>query len=244
MLQTRQNSIPASRGAAGAHSFEVPFACSQGCRFFEQCATKAADLPTQGPLMKFARHQPIFTEGDVAHHCYKVIEGAVRTSRILSDGHRQILEFFLPGDTFGIEVTRTYGATAEAVGEVVLLRCPRTCIDKQSELDHARDMVQMLSRSLCAAQDHVAMLGHQGAKERVANFLLKLARGQGRCAGEALELPIGRQDIADYLGLTVETTCRTLSDFKATHIITAPNRHQIVIRNMERMEEIADGCED
>jgi CRP-like cAMP-binding protein len=221
----------------------VPLACAHGCRFFEQCANKGAESAAQGPLLKFSRRQPIYSEGDVAHHCYKVIEGAVRATRILSDGHRQILDFFLPGDTFGLELTRTYGATAEAVGDVVLLRCSRACIDRKSEVDYAREIVAMLSKSLCAAQEHVAMLGHQGAKERVANFLLKLARGQGRGAGETLELPIGRQDIADYLGLTIETTCRTLSDFKAARVITAPNRHQIVIRNMERIESIADGCE-
>jgi len=239
MLQSRSIASPTNR-MAGSHPVEMPFACANGCRFFEQCTAKAA----HGPLIKYSRHQPIYSEGDAAHHCYKVIEGAVRATRILSDGHRQILDIFVPGDTFGLEITRTYAATAEAVGDVVLLRCPRSCIEKQSEVDHAREMVAMLSRSLCAAQEHVAMLGHQGAKERVASFLLKLARGQGRRAGESVELPIGRQDIADYLGLTIETTCRTLSDFKACHIITAPNRHQIVIRNMERMELIADGCED
>lgn len=243
MLQTRSITASTNRATAGFGPTDVPLACAHGCRFFEQCVDKSA-ASTQGPLLKFSRRQSIYSEGDAAHHCYKVIEGAVRATRILSDGHRQILDFFLPGDTFGLELTKTYGATAEAVGDVVLLRCPRTCIDRKSQADYAREMVAMLSKSLCAAQEHVAMLGHQGAKERVASFLLKLARGQGRGAGEILELPIGRQDIADYLGLTIETTCRTLSDFKAGRVITAPNRHQIVIRNMERIESIADGCED
>ncbi len=244
MLQTRSTFASTNRTPTGSTPMDMPLSCAHGCRFFEQCDLKGTAVAAHGPLMKFARRQPIYSEGDAAHHCYKVVEGAVRATRILSDGHRQILDFFLPGDTFGIELTRTYGATAEAVGEVVLLRCPRACIDRKSEVVYARQMVAMLSKSLCAAQEHVAMLGHQGAKERVASFLLKLARGQGRGAGETLELPIGRQDIADYLGLTIETTCRTLSDFKASHVIAAPNRHQIVIRNMERIESIAEGCED
>jgi CRP-like cAMP-binding protein len=244
MLQTRSIPTATNRTSASSRPMEASFACANSCRFFDQCATSTAGIAAHGPLMKFSRRQPIYSEGDPALHCYKVIEGAVRALRILSDGHRQILEIFLPGDTFGLELTRTYGATAEAVGDVTLLRCPRTCIERKKEIGHAREMVAMLSKSLCAAQEHVAMLGHQGARERVASFLLKLARGQGRGAGQTLELPIGRQDIADYLGLTIETTCRTLSDFKATHVITAPSRHQIVIRNIERMESIADGCED
>jgi CRP-like cAMP-binding protein len=240
MLQTRSNSNSGTRASAtAAGQTERPHACASTCQFFQQGGCRKAN--SGGPVAKVARKQAIYSEGDAATHCYKVIEGAVRVSRILSDGHRQVLDIFLPGDTFGIEVAETYGATAEAVGDMVLLRCPRGCIDRRSEVDHRREMLAMMSRSLSAAQDHVAMLGHQGAKERVASFIIRLAQGQNRGANQPLDLPVGRQDIADYLGLTIETTCRALSDLKTRQVISAPSRHQLVIRNFARLEAVAGG---
>jgi CRP-like cAMP-binding protein len=172
-----------------------------------------------------------------------VIEGAVRLSRILGDGHRQILDICLPNDSFGLETTETYSATAEAVGDVVLLRCPRTCIahlnDERPEVRRA--MMLMLSNGVCAAQDHLVMLGHQGAKERVASYLLRLANSCEGTGELILDLPVGRQDLADYLGLTIETTCRSLSDLKSARIISTPNRHQIIIRNLPALQAIGEG---
>jgi CRP/FNR family nitrogen fixation transcriptional regulator len=238
MLQAR--SVSSSEGKpTTAGVSERPFACSESCLFFQKSACSATGR--HGPAIKYSRKQPIYSEGDASSHSYRVVEGAVRLSRILSDGHRQVLDIFMPGDTFGIEVADSYSATAEAVGDVVLLRCPRACIERRSESDHRRDLLAMLSRSLTAAQDHVAMLGHQGAKERVAAFLLKLAHGQKRGANQPVDLAVGRQDIADYLGLTIETTCRTLTDLKASQVISAPNRSQIVIRNFSRLEAVAEG---
>lgn len=233
MLETKGDLNPKSlEGRA-----PVPFACSAGCVFFDNnlCRTQ------QGPRVKYSRKQAIFSEGDPAAHCFKVVEGAVRLSRVLADGHRQVLDIIMPGDTFGLEIANEYSATAEAVGDTVVLKCPRACIDRRSDGDHGRDMLEMLSRSLGAAQDHVALLGHQGARERVASFLLKLAKAQGRKKSERIDVLVGRQDIADYLGLTLETTCRVLSEFKAHRIISAPSRHEIVIHNFSRMEAIAEG---
>lgn len=217
----------------------APFACAQGCLFFESGLCRKETLG--GPVANFSRKDSIYSTGDTASHCYRVLEGAVRLSRILSDGHRQILDIFLPGDTFGIELADAYAADAEAVGDVVVLKCPRACIDRRSDMTHRREMMTMLSRSLSAAQDHVAMLGHQGARERVANFLMRLAENQNCTDNEAVDLPVGRQDMADYLGLTIETTCRTLTDLKTSNVISAPNRHQIVIRSIARLEAVCQG---
>jgi CRP-like cAMP-binding protein len=195
---------------------------------------------TNGPIVRFARGQAIFAEGDQARHSYKVIEGAVRFSRILPDGHRQIHDIFLPDDTFGIERTETFSGTAEAIGDVVVLRCPRTCIARQSEQpDLRRSMMQMLSGSLSAAQDHLTMLGHRGARERVACFIVYLTRGENFGADRPLELPCGRQDMGDYLGLSLETTCRAITDLKVSRIIAIPNRRQIVIHDLPKLRGIA-----
>jgi CRP-like cAMP-binding protein len=194
--------------------------------------------------MRLDRHATIYERDDPAHYCYKVIEGAVRLSRVLADGHRQVLEICVPNDTFGLEPGKTYSATAETIGETVLLRCPRACImylnDERPEVRRA--MMTMLSSGVCAAHDHLVMLGHQGAKARVASYLLRLFGEDEPSPGPVtLELPVGRQDLADYLGLTIETTCRALSDMKAAKIITTPNRHQVVVRNRSSLEAIAEG---
>jgi CRP/FNR family nitrogen fixation transcriptional regulator len=221
-----------------------PAACEPGCRFFmEEACVQKADMDKVGVTAKFSRNDTIYSKGDEARYSYKVIEGAVRLSRIFADGRRQIVNFFLPGETFGIELLEHYTSTAEAVGEVVALRCPRLCIAQLTEGDpdigHKR--LAMLSRSLAAAEQHVAMLGHQSAKERVASFFLALEMQRRTEFELTLDLPLSRQDIADYLGLTIETTCRALSELKRQRIIEAPSRRRIVIRDLVGLRAIAEG---
>jgi CRP-like cAMP-binding protein len=237
--------MAARPGSTAFRASPVPLACSHGCRFFLEDQAPRLQPHASGPLLEVARRDTICSKGDTAHFCYKVIEGAVTLSHILADGHRQVVDIRLPGDSFGLETTETYAATAEAAVDTILLRCPRSCIahlsDEQPEARRA--MMLMLSRDLCAAQDHVAMLGHQGAKERVATYLLRLAEAQKKGEGElTLELPVGRQDLGDYLGLTIETTCRSLSDLKVARIISAPNRHQIVVHNLRALRAAAEGA--
>ena len=221
-----------------------PAACEHGCRFFSDvgCISKS-EMETVGSTMRFARNATIYSKGDAARYSYKVIEGAVRLSRIFADGRRQIVNFFLPDETFGIELSEEYTATAEAVSDVVALRCPRLCISQMTEGDPdiSQKRLAMLSKSLAAAEQHVAMLGHQSAKERVASFFLALEMQRRPEFEHTLELPLSRQDIADYLGLTIETTCRALSELKRLRIIEAPSRRKIVIRDLSGLKTIAEG---
>jgi CRP/FNR family nitrogen fixation transcriptional regulator len=219
-----------------------PAACEKGCRFFtDEAAAREAGLV--GTLVGFGRNQTIYAKGEEARHSYKVIEGAVRLSRVFADGRRQIVGFFLPGESFGIELSEQYTSTAEAVGEVVALRCPRQCIVQMSagDTDIGQKRLAMLGKSLAAAERHVAMLGHQSAKERVASFLLALEAERRADSDGTLDLPLGRQDIADYLGLTIETTCRALSDLKRQNILSTPSRRRIVIRDLAALRSIAEG---
>lgn len=221
-----------------------PAGCENGCRFFMDagCITKA-EMDKLGATICFARNEIIFSKGDEAKYSYKVIEGAVRLSHIFADGRRQIVNFFLPDETFGIELAAEYTATAEAVGDVVALRCPRLCISQMTEghPDISQKRLAMFSKSLAAAERHVAMLGHQSAKERVASFFLALEMQQRTDHSHIVDLPLSRQDIADYLGLTIETTCRALSELKRLNIIATPSRRRIVIRNLEELQVLADG---
>ena len=209
----------------------------------EEACVHKAEMDKVGVIVRFARNDTIYAKGDEARHSYKVIEGAVRLSRIFADGRRQIVNFFLPDENFGIELAGEYSATAEAVGDVVALRCPRLCIAQLTEGDPdiGEKRLAMLSKSLLAAERHVAMLGHQSAKERVASFFLALEMQRRTEIEHTLELPLSRQDIADYLGLTIETTCRALSELKRLRIIEAPSRRRIVIRDLPGLRAIAEG---
>jgi CRP/FNR family nitrogen fixation transcriptional regulator len=202
-------------------------------------------LQSVSSTSRFGRNQTIFNEGDDARYSYKILEGGVRLCKVRPDGRRQIAEFLLPGDMFGFEMGDEHSLTAEALCDVVLLRCSRSHVERLSDesVEVRRKLMSLLRRELSAAQEHLVMLGRQTAKERVASFLLLLADRNDADDGDAVELPMGRQDIADYLGLTIETVCRALTDLKKEGLIAIPNRHQVVIRRTEALELVADGDE-
>jgi len=196
-----------------------------------------------GAVVNFARGKTIFNDGEDSEYSYKVIEGAVRLSKVMLDGRRQIAEFALPGDMFGFEYGDAYALTAEAVTPVVVVRYHRTHIERLGDefADIREELIAHLRHGWRSARAHLVMLGRQTAKERVAAFLISLAAHRGVKPGQRLELPMGRQDIADYLGLTIETVCRTLTEFKGSQTICIPDRHHVVISDMEALESLAEG---
>jgi len=198
-----------------------------------------------GAVVNFARGKTIFSDGEDSAYSYRVVEGAVRLSKIMLDGRRQIAEFALPGDMFGFESGDAYELSAEAVTPVTVIRYHRSHIERLGDefSDVRRELMTHLRRGWTSAQAHLVMLGRQTAKERVAAFLVALANHRGVEEGQSLELPMGRQDIADYLGLTIETVCRTLTDLKASRIIAIPDRHRVIVRNLEALESLAEGEE-
>ncbi|HVZ68352.1 MAG TPA: helix-turn-helix domain-containing protein [Rhizomicrobium sp.] len=207
-------------------------------------AAATASIQAIGTVAHFGPNETIFAEGDDARYAYKVISGAVRICKLLADGRRQITEFALEGDHFGFEWTNEHAVTAEALGPVTALRFPRARIERleREEQGVRNSMIAMLRRDLLSAQNHLLMLGRQTAKERVASFLLLMA--ERREGGNTIDVPMSRQDIADYLGLTIETVCRALSELKRARVIAIPNRHQIVVRNTEALETMALGEND
>jgi CRP-like cAMP-binding protein len=207
------------------------------------CISDIAAQRKIGAVVNLARGKTIFSDGDDSEYSYKVVEGAVRLSKVMLDGRRQIAEFALPGDMFGFECGDAYELTAEAVTPVTVIRYHRTHIERLGDefSDIRKELMAHLRHGWTSAQAHLVMLGRQTAKERVAAFLLALAVNRGIKNGQSLNLPMGRQDIADYLGLTIETVCRTLTDLKADRVITIPDRHCVVIRSMEALEDLANG---
>jgi CRP/FNR family nitrogen fixation transcriptional regulator len=241
MLQITIPRMPAEHAFCSTHS-PIPASLVTDSHFFQYTSSNSPAIADSATI-QFERKKTIYSQHDAARHCYKVVKGAVRNSRILTDGHRQILDIFLPADRFGIETGDTRSSTAEAIGDVVLLRCAHTSITRLNadQPETRQQMLAMLSRSLCRAQDHIVMLGHQRGEQRICSFLLRLAKSQGCPVGEAFDLPVGRQDLADYLGLTIETACRILSRLKSSRIISVPSRRQIIILALARLEAAASG---
>jgi CRP/FNR family transcriptional regulator, nitrogen fixation regulation protein len=193
-----------------------------------------------GSRRSFARAAEIYAEGDPSDCWYKVVSGTVRISKLLADGRRHIAEFSLAGDCFGIDNAEERVYSAEAVGEVIAMRYPRRATERLIDANPqmARHLCVMTLRDLAHAQTRMLLLGRMTASERVANFLLEMS--ERRDTRRAVDLPMSRNDIADYLGLTIETVCRVLSAFKRAGAIAIPNPHRIELRDRRALEVVGD----
>ena len=185
----------------------------------------ADEIKLVGVARSFHPGQAIYSEGDGAEHLYKVISGAVRVFRMLADGRRQITAFHLAGDIFGIEPDGVRLTTAEAVGPATIVVARRGVADPEQDRRYWRKALLELRRT----QDHVLTLGRRSAVEKVASFLMDVAGRLGGCLG--FELPMSRQDIADFLGLTIETVSRTFTQLQTRGLISlAGCRHVDLVR--------------
>jgi len=191
------------------------------------------------------RGQVLFSQEDPADSVFNVTRGHIRVLKLLPDGRRQITGFLYPGDFLGMAYGSEYAYTAEALDSVVLCRFPReklkALFDEFPQLE--KRLLEIASNELIAAQNQMVLLGRKTAMERIASFLLELA---GRCErqgqnGSELRLPMTREDIGDYLGLAVETTSRNLQELVAKAVIEIPSAPLIIVRQRERLEEIAEG---
>ena len=194
-------------------------------------------LGLMGAPMRFARNNEIYGEHEPAEYLYQVISGAVRTYRMLDDGRRQISAFYLPGDIFGVEAGEVHLSSAETICDTQILVAKRSAVMARAEHEKslARQLWMLTVRELQRVQEHSLAL-IKSAEERVAGFLLEMA---GRNAGgAAIELPMSRQDIADYLGLTIETVSRTISQFVHSGTITLETSRRIQLRNRPALNRL------
>jgi CRP/FNR family transcriptional regulator, nitrogen fixation regulation protein len=179
-------------------------------------ATKA---PT-GLQMVLGKGEELFAEGDEAEFFYQVVSGAIRSYKLLSDGRRQIDAFHLRGDIFGLEAGSEHRFSAEAIGEATVIAYRRSRLGALIQDDAAfRDRIMTATlHSLERAQNHMLLLGRKTAQEKMATFLLDMAERLSK-DDEHFELPMLRSDIADHLGLTIETVSRTLTQFARSGLI-------------------------
>jgi CRP-like cAMP-binding protein len=187
-------------------------------------------IEMMGAPMPFARNAEIYGENEPADYLYKVVSGAVRTYKVLNDGRRQIGSFYLPGDIFGLEVGDEHTFSAEAVADTKVLVIKRSALVALAGHDSAvaRQLWAQAAGELQHAQDHIMLL-IKTAQERVAGFLMEMsARNSG---ANEVDLPMSRQDIADYLGLTIETVSRTLTQLENSGAIAVPTSRRIMLRS-------------
>jgi CRP/FNR family transcriptional regulator, nitrogen fixation regulation protein len=190
-----------------------------------------------GATISYPRNAEISGEGEPAEFVYKVISGSVRTYKILSDGRRQIGGFHLAGDIFGLQFGENHALSAEAITDTKILVVKRGAFNALAGRNPslAEEIFALSGRELRAMQMRVLLLV-QSAQERVASFLLEMA--ERTPASNIIELPMTRQDIADYLGLTIETVSRTLTALEAAATIEVPTSRRIVLRNRPALNRL------
>jgi CRP/FNR family transcriptional regulator, nitrogen fixation regulation protein len=193
-----------------------------------------------GTRLSFSRNDEIYAEGDRSDCWYKVVSGTVRVCKLLADGRRHIAEFCLSGDCFGVDGGGERGYSAEAVDDVVVMRYQHKATERLIDQDPAlaRYLRDAMLRDLANAHGRTLLLGRMTATERVATFLLEMFDRRDRIKG--LELPMPRTDIADYLGLTIETVCRILSLFKRDGVIAIPTPHRIELLDRDALEALGE----
>jgi CRP/FNR family transcriptional regulator, nitrogen fixation regulation protein len=191
---------------------------------------------------KYQRGTEIFGEAEPADHVYKIKLGAVRTFELLADGRRQIAAFHLPGDIFGIETGDAYRFTAEAiVHTAVWIAKRRSFFGEGAEEDISATVLKLIAKNLHHAENHLMLLGRQTALERLAAFLTEM--DDRLQSPNVMILPMTRRDIADYLGLSLETVSRTFSVLQGMELLSVQGGEQhgrkIVLHRRSKLAQLA-----
>lgn len=196
-------------------------------------------LRAAGTVIQVSEGREIFAEGDDTDVFYKVVSGVVRICKFLNDGRRQIAAFHVAGEVFGFELGTDRQFAAEAVSDCTLVSYRRRGIELMAQKDQtvSRQLLQYAMQNLAQAQAHSLLLARRGAAEKVACFLLDWQERSN--ADGFIHLAMTRQEIADYLALTIETVSRSFSQFERDGVIALPNTRDLRILDTEALEEMA-----
>lgn len=191
-----------------------------------------SSLPTSF-CKRFRCNTEVFGQSHSAEYLYAVRTGAVRSYKLLEDGRRQIGSFYFPGDIFGIEAGLNHQFSTDAIvdSDIVLVKWSAAHAIAAHDLQFVYKLWIVTAQQLKQAQEHVVLLGRKNARERVATFLVEMVRRRG-LVGNAVELPMSRQDIADYLGLTIETVSRRLTDMAESESVELMSHRRIRLHDL------------
>lgn len=207
----------------------------------QQAPRDALDLLEQfGTNVSVQRDREIHGQGDQASCCYRIVSGCVRMVKLMEDGRRQVGEFLMAGDLLGFTDLETYDFAAEAVTDVVLRRYPRRMVEMLAESNAflARRLRDLTAASLRMAHTRLMLLGRKTASERIATFLLEMTDRLPQRQPGVLDLPMSRTDMADHLGLTIETVCRVLAHLRRDATISI-ERGSVTIRDAVGLQQMA-----
>lgn len=220
-----------------------------------QLSSIASKIETQTPWMDGAiapsgtqrldRLTPLFREGDETVNFYEILEGVVRAYKIFPDGRRQIVAFAFAGDIVGFGHGDNYRFDCDAITTTRVLAIPRSSLLRamRDRPELGEKLLNVAAGEVASMQDLSILLCRKTAVERIATFLLSMAAKQDDSAiGQRLPLPMCRADIADFLGLTIETVSRNMTKLRAMRVIDLPDRGGFVLRDPKRLRELAE-CE-
>jgi CRP/FNR family transcriptional regulator, anaerobic regulatory protein len=218
---------------ASAISMEVP----------ERATPQLEGLVGIGITVQASPGQTIVLEGDPCAHCFRVLTGAVRLYKGTVDGRRQLIDFLVAGDCFGLLGAR-YSYSVEAITHTTLSKTSRATLAAAVRAlpELAERLIEHAAAKLARAHEHMLLLGRKNAQEKVASLLVELARRIGaNQARPAFRLPISRQEMADQLGLTIETVSRTMTRLKGEGLIASPTPHEVVLLQPAELAALAEG---
>ncbi len=188
----------------------------------QPAAPDALDLLEQfGTTVAVQREHEIHGQGDSVDYCWRILSGCVRTVKLMEDGRRQVADFLFAGDLLGLDDLGTHNFAAEAVTDVKLRRYPRRMVEAlaDSHAALARRLRSLALTNLRHAHERMVMLGRKTAVEKIASFVLEMDRRVTAPGRSVIEVPMSRTDVADHLGLTVETVCRILAHMKREGVV-------------------------
>ena len=192
----------------------------------------------------FEPGQTVFDEGEDPKFIYNLTEGTIRLVKLLPNGRRQIVGFIFPGDIMGLSVHGEYTASAEAITPIKVCQFPRDkWLDMVDQFPQMKSrLLNMAADEISEAQEQMLLLGRKSPVEKVASFLCRLMRENRRSGGpdNEVDLDMGRSDIADYLGLTIETVSRTFTKLRTEGVITLEGKHHVIVNDMDALEDIAE----
>jgi len=202
----------------------------------------------ESSVSHYASGEEVVGEGDPAENYFMVVKGVFRSVKVTRDGRRQIFAFYMPGDMCGLEPGATYDLTIEAVNAGSMAIISRTACRARMNRDPQFNAAVFdgATRALALSVDHMTMVGRSSAEERLAWFL-KMLRDRASVPGRqppTVDLVMQRQDIADYLGLTIETVSRTFTHMKDRGLIALPTTRRVEILNPELLERLAAADRD
>lgn len=193
----------------------------------------------------YSEHEHLFLEGEKQSHVYLVVEGVVGLYKLLSDGRRQICSFAYPGDIVGLDSVGIHVNSAEALSQSQIRCIPVNAIEKlmRGEPGFGQALLYLAATELAETRDQLLSLGRKSASEKLATFLLRIARRSEK-TGESdrtISVPMKRCEIADFLGLTIETVSRTFTKLKTSNIIRLKSNAVVEIVDVDKLSLIAEG---